>query len=216
MSELDELEAKLQAMREWCRRAPANEEGLLAYQSQLKAERELALAKGEETATALHWTPLWDEAAPEPHLLCSGSKTLLLYYIAEHDPNWDGSYVRMASPASQAVRGIALVEFERSTDVKFGGPNDEAGHLLVGRGYGGYGAYLVKNSQWIEEGKRLDSRHPKFDPSTYPEQNHYLLAFRDQTLDCLADSYRVEELRVSFPEALGLARQRLIEYDEEE
>ncbi len=215
MSEFDELEAKLQAMREWCRRAP-DEESLLAYQSQLKAERELALAKREETATALYWTPLWDEGAPEPHLLCSARKTLLLYYIAEHDPDWDGSYVRMASPASQAVRGIALVEFERCTDVKFGGPNDEAGHWLVGRGYGGYGPYLVKNSQWIEEGMRLGSRHPNFDPSTWPEQNHYLLAFRDQTLDCLADGYRIEELRISYPEALDVARQRLIDYGEEE
>ena len=215
MSELDELEAKLQAMRDWCIRAPANEEGQLAYQSQLKAERELALAKGEETATALYWTPLWDESAPEPHLLCSGWKTLLLCYIAEHDPNWDGSYVRMANLASAAVRGIALVEFERCWDVKFGGPNDEAGHLLVGRGYGGYGAYLVKNSKWIEERKQLASRHPKFDPSTYPERNHYLLAFRDQTLDCLADGYRIEELQISFPGALDIARQRLIPQDYE-
>ncbi len=214
MSGFDELEAKLQAMREWCGRAP-DEEAVLAYQSQLKAERELALAKREETATALYWTPLWDEGAPEPHLLCSGWKTLLLYYVAEHDPNWDGSSVRMASPASEAVRGIALVEFERCSDVTFGGPNDEAGHLLVGRGYGGYGAYLVKNSEWIEEGKQLGSRHPKFDPSTWPQQNHYLLAFRDQTLDCLADGYRIEELRVSFPEALDIARRRLIPKDYE-
>ncbi len=215
MSELDELEAKLQAMREWCRNAP-DEESMLAYQSQLKAERELALAKREETATALYWTPLWDEGAPEPHLLCSGWKTLLLYYVAEHDPNWDGSYVRMASPASEVVRGIALVEFERCTDVKFGGPNDEAGHWLVGRGYSGYGAYLVKNSQWIEDNMRLASRHPRFEPAKWRKQNHYLLAFRDGTLDCLADGYRIEALRISFPEALDLAGQQLIDYGEEE
>ncbi len=215
MSELEELEAKLQAMQEWCRRAPDEEAGL-AYQSQLKAERELALAKGEETATALYWTPLWDDGAPEPHLICSGWKTLLLYYIAEHDPNWDGSYVRMANLASQAVRALALVEFERCTDVKFGGPNDEAGHLLVGRGYSGYGAYLVKNSKWNAETKLLASRHPTFNPSTWQDQNHYLLAFRDQTLDCLADGYRIEELGISFPDALDVARQRLIDHGEEE
>ncbi len=83
--------------------------------------------------------------------------------------------------------------------------------MLVGRGYGGHGAYLVKNSRWIEEGKQLDSRHPQFDLSSYPEQNHYVLAFRDQTLDCLADGYRIEALRISFPEALDIARQRLLE-----
>ena len=203
-------------MREWCERATAVEESLLSYQSLLKAERELALAKGEETATALYWTPLWDEGAPEPHLLCSGWKTFLLYYIAEHDPNWDGSYVRVANLASAAVRKIALVEFEGCSDVRFGGPNEEAGHLLVGRGYGGHGAYLVKNSKWNGETKQLASRHPTFNPSTWQDQNHYLLAFRDQTLDCLADGYRIEELQVSFPDALDMARQRLIGYDEEE
>ena len=75
---------------------------------------------------------------------------------------------------------------------------------------------MVKNSKWNEETKLLASRHPTFNPSTWKDQNHYLLAFRDQTLDCLADGYRIEELRISFPEALDIARQRLIlDYEEE-
>ena len=76
MSELDELEAKLQAMREWCRRAPDEEAGL-AYQSQLKAERELALAKGEETATArlgtislMNTTPRLEPSSPPTGAIC--------------------------------------------------------------------------------------------------------------------------------------------------
>ena len=216
MADLAELEARLKAATQRCERAQDPDNFLPAYRARLNAERALALAKNEETAVEVLWTPLWDPGAPEPHLLCSGWKTLLLYYIAEHDPNWDGSYVQVADPASPVIRAIALVEFQMCTDATLGGPNDEGRHPLVDRGYGGYGAYLVKNSRWIEQNKRMASFHPSFDPSTWTDPNHYLLAFHDQTLECLAEGYRIEELRVSFSEAFEVARLRLMGDDSDE
>jgi hypothetical protein len=215
MSDLTELEAKLAAVTLWCEKA-SGDEWATAYESRLKAERELALAKGEETAAALYWTPKWDVGAPEPHVLCSGWKTLLLYFIAEHDPDWDGSYVQVVDPASDEVRPIALVEFEDCYAVKFGGPNDEVlhGHPLNGRGLAYYGAHDIKNSRWMEEERRIQSVHEMHVPATWNERRHFLFAFHDQTVECIATGYRVEELKVGFPEALDIARRRLIERGE--
>src|SRR5437868_12461214 len=64
-----------------------------AHDALLKAERSLALAKGEETALAYPWEIKWDLGAPLPHVVASGQAAYLLYLVSEPDPSWDGSYV---------------------------------------------------------------------------------------------------------------------------
>ena len=54
----------------------------------VRLERELALSRGEEAAIKIPWELPWDTGAPSPHVLTSGRRTLLFYYIAEPDPDW--------------------------------------------------------------------------------------------------------------------------------
>ena len=178
----------------------------------LQAERALSLARGEETAMLLEWPVPWDGGAPLPHLLANGHATMLLYYALDIEPGWDGTTVQVTDPSSPAVRRLALAQFEWCHAITFGGPNDEVfgGHRLVGHGFGGgYDAFEVRNSRWVEEAIAVNSVHHRFDPDNWKDLRHFFLAFHDETVEVLARGYRVEELTVPFKEALELAKERL-------
>jgi hypothetical protein len=221
--DVEELERRLRSARERLDRAlramtgesasGGLDEYSLAREACLSAERALALATGEEAAIESDWPLPWDVGAPSPHVLSSGHRTLLLYYIADPDPAWDGTYVTVADPRSDSRSRIALVEFERCYAHRFGGPNDEVfgGHPLTGRGFGGYGAYLVQNSRWIALQRTINGVHDNYDPYRWNQYEHYLLAFHDDMFECIAEGYRTVELNVAFGEALETARQRLLE-----
>ena len=177
----------------------------------LRAERDLALAKGEEAAMEMEWELPWDNGAPLPHVLSSGHMTLLLYHIADHHPGWDGTSVTVVGVDTPGH--IALVELQHCYSFKFGGPNDEVfgGHPLTGRGFGGYGAYVVANSRWLTEEIQIQSVHRGFDPARWKGTRHYLLAFHDEMLECIADGCRMHALDMTMADALEVARKRLVE-----
>jgi hypothetical protein len=99
---VDALEARLKTARERLQavmeRLPYSDpraELDVAHAELLAAERALAAARGEEYAIPLEGLPPSDVGAPLPHLLADGRRVLLAYYVAEPDPNWDGTYVTM-------------------------------------------------------------------------------------------------------------------------
>ena len=128
----------------------------------------------------------------------------LLYLLSEPDPSWDGSTVDVVDPSAGGVESLAIVEFKRCYAYQFGGPNDEVfeGHRLTGRGLGGYGAYLVENSNWIREMQRVNSVHQRYDESLWSDYRHYFLAFHDECFECIAVNHRIETMRCSFSTAL--------------
>ncbi len=185
-------------------------EYLDARQAVLQAERDLAQANGEEAALEIEWKMPWDNGAPLPHVLSSGHMTLLLYHIAEPDPGWDGTYVNVVGVDTPGR--IALVEFVWCHAFKFGGPNDEVfgGHPLTGKGFGGYGAYVVANSMWLDQEVRIQSVHSGFNPARWKDFRHYLLAFHDEMFECLAEDHRLCALDTSMADALEVAQKRLV------
>src|SRR4051812_31476566 len=91
---LDAARARTQRALEALRskhRGGEMEEFRAAVAAQCEAERALALARGEPAAMPLSWEPRWDAGAPEPHVVSSGLRVLLLYRVHEPDPAWDGS-----------------------------------------------------------------------------------------------------------------------------
>src|SRR5438034_6479150 len=66
----------------------------------LAAEREVARIAGDEYAVELDFALPWDTGAPLPHLLANGHKAYLLFYMANHDPDWDGTWVHIVDPAA--------------------------------------------------------------------------------------------------------------------
>jgi hypothetical protein len=220
---IDELERALQTARARTLRAvealrPKHrggevEELLAASRAQLEAERELSLARGEPTAIPILWPDVWDTGAPDPHVLTSGLKTVLVYRIKEPDPHWDGSTARMVDAASDEEAPIGLVEFHRCYGHRFGGPNDEVltGHPLYGHGLEGYAAHRVENSPWIAQEKRTNSVHSQFREDHWTNWTHYLLLFHDNLFECIAKGHKVERLRTTFRGAVDLAAQRLFD-----
>lgn len=74
------------------------------------------------------------------------------------------------------------------TSVKIGSPNDEVlhGHPLWGSGLEFYSAHEVKNSPWITELMEVNRAHERFDESQWTGCHHFVLTFRDETLECVA------------------------------
>lgn len=126
-----------------------------AVDEQLRLERRVSLAKGDETALVIEWKPQWDVGAPMPHVLSSQGRAFLIYRLSEPDSAWDGAYVNVVDPAANASEPLAIVEFQRCYAHRFGGPNDEVitGHPLHGKGLQAYRAHEVANSRWLAADK---------------------------------------------------------------
>jgi hypothetical protein len=220
---IEELEFQLREAQERTRRAAEAVRGKhrggemeryrTALASQLDAERQVALARGEPAAFSIAWDPPWDVGVPAPHVLSSGHETLLLYRVSESDPTRDGNSARMVDVKSELAEPIALVRFQRCYGHRFGGPNDEVleGHPLHGRGLDPYRAHRVENSPWIAEERRTNSVHRGFRPETWEGLVHYVLLFHDDMFECIAREHTVERLRCSFQEALEIASAKLFE-----
>lgn len=207
----EELEAASSALRgkhrggEW-------ERYRAAHDRCISLERELARATDSECAAEIPWSPPWDVGAPLPHVLSSGLQTFVIYNMREANPGWDGSSAHRVDPASGELRLIAMVEFERCIAHRLGPPNDEAlhGHPLHGRGLVAYGAHIVERSRWIAELMKINSVHSQYDPERWAQYQHYLLAFHDQTLECIARGYTCKQTLSSFTEALGACVKALV------
>ena len=78
-------------------------------------------------------------------------------------PEWDGTYVKVASPADADPSLFVVIEMRGCSQIRFGAPGDEAmsGHPLYGKGLDGYQAHEVFNSRWIEEAITVNSVHPR-------------------------------------------------------
>jgi hypothetical protein len=115
-----------------------------------------------------------------------GLRTFVAFYLSGRAPAFDGTNPRVPDP--QADNGIGVVEFKRVTSVKIGSPNDEVlrGHPLWGSGLEFYSVHEVKNSPWITELVEVDRVHERFDESQWRGRRHFILTFRDETLECVA------------------------------
>ena len=77
---------------------------------------------------------------------------------------------------------------------KYGYPNDEVGHPLMKFGLGFYGFYEVSNSPWVEETKLHNRSHPRHSDEFYKLERHFVVKFKDVTLEVIARDYRQIEL----------------------
>lgn len=159
-----------------------------AWEAQLQAERDLAAARGEQYAKVIDIGPRWDIGAPLPHLISNGSRVFVVCLASVPDPDWDGTYVRVVSPAEEHLSPLVVIEMWGCAEVRFGGPNDEAirGHPLHGKGLEGYRAHEVVNSAWIEEAIKINSVHPHHSDAPFRQLHHYALLFHDEMLEVLA------------------------------
>ncbi len=217
-----EIEVRLSSARQRFQRAAKalapkhkgseREEFSAAHQAVLQLERELAAARNEEYAAPLEFCVRWDAGAPLPHLLRNDHSCFLIFYVREHNPGWDGTYVRVRDPESVEEQSLALVEFVGCVSARLGSPDDEVfqGHPLYGKGLETYTAQEVLNSRWLAELEAINHVHRSYNPERWRRLHHYVLWFHDTTFDCVAESFKVELYRESLADLLGRACKRLL------
>jgi hypothetical protein len=207
-----ELEERLRAAQRYVERARAalndaqtgNEwsDYKRALKAQLTAERDLSLARGEATCMPLAWEPLWSSGAPAPHVVAAGGATYLVYRVDEHDRAWEGM-----------GDAIAIVRFKRSYAHRFGGPSDEVlhAHPLYSKGLEPYRAHVVMNSPWLAAERTMNAVHPTSRAERWDALRHYLLLFKDEVFECLAEDHASEVHQTTYREALERLAARLTE-----
>jgi hypothetical protein len=131
-------------------------------------------------------------------LLQSERSAVLLFNAMSNARNADGYYEPV---------GTAVVELDGMEETRFGGPNDEARpeHPLYPKGLRevGYAICEVLDSEWaLERADRNQSSARRIHGREYKErrfvQRHFLFAFHDSTLECLARDLRVTVAKEPF------------------
>jgi hypothetical protein len=157
-----------------------------------------------DTVVELSDCPRPDIGAPLPVVLADDYNLVLTYLVSEPDPNWDGSYVTVVSPESEA-RLVAIVRFRRPYVHMFGPPNDEVfhGHPLAHRGLAAYSVSEVRDSSWLRQLERMNAVHERHDRARFmAARRHLVWAFHDSTLECIAEGFDVELQRGSIRSAM--------------
>lgn len=94
---------------------------------------------------------------------------------------------------------IVVIKFFRVSIYKYGTPDDEVlhGHPYYKLGLGFYSFSELKNSDWIEELIKINSVHAQFNKKNWKNCRHFILTFKDQTFECVADDYEIMEENIS-------------------
>jgi hypothetical protein len=184
---------------------------LAALNRVYEAERRLAESRGEEWAEVIDLGVRWDIGAPLPHLVSNASTAILVCHASVRDPNWDGTYVRVASPSDTDAASLLEFTFTGCHSALIGGPNDEvrAGHPLHGSGLQPYEAHVVHNSAWIAREERINSVHPMHTAEGYRQLNHYLFLFHDELFEALALDVSVRSINGTIADVLTASVRQL-------
>ncbi|MFJ9391874.1 hypothetical protein ACIRON_23840 [Nocardioides sp. NPDC101246] len=183
-----------------------------AWTALQRAERRLAAARREPWAEPIDLGVDWDAGAPLPHLVSNRSKVVLICYAYVEDPQWDGTYATVVTPADTSPATLIEFTFEGCYSTRFGGPNDEVlrGHPLDNRGLEAYRPHLVHNSPWISEEERINSVHANHRRGWHQRLNHYFFVFHDEVFEALAESVSVRSVRATIAEALARAAHEIV------
>jgi hypothetical protein len=204
--EIDRLAAELEHARAEARASMGldHEVWRAAYERELVAERALSAARREQYAEPIEIGVRWDIGAPSPHLISNGHRSFVVCLLNTPDPSWDGTYVTVVDPASSRSEALAIIEFRGVASIRFGAPNDEAieGHPLNGKGLQAYSAHVIHNSEWLEDHIYVNSVHPIHNEANWRQLQHYVLAFHDDMIECIARELQVRQAHMTFSEAL--------------
>jgi hypothetical protein len=144
----------------------------------LDVERQLAAVRNEPYAILWDIPIDWEFSIFPSHFMLSlGERTILVYSVQKEID-------------SKSKSCTAFLTFTGCESCRLGGPNDETieGHYLYGKGIDVGGSYLVKNSPWLKELRKMNSVHSQFNDDIWSRKKHYLIFFKDNTFECIADN----------------------------
>jgi hypothetical protein len=149
------------------------------------------MPKSMETVKKIEWTPKWDGGAPMPQVFGNGQRVFLIYTVADWDVDSKMKFARMGN-SEEKKELLGLVEFTGYT-FKFGIANDEVFHglPLYKSGLTEW-AHIIENSKWIEELAEIHRVHQNFNPLRWKLMRHFVLLFKDEILEVVAQDYKIE------------------------
>lgn len=127
-----------------------------------------------------------DTGAPMPLVISNDNRLTIMFHLDEPGHN-------VAEPAD-LVQQLAIMRFDGCIQYSFGAPNNETlyGHPYYRLGLRSYGFYEVQNSDWITRVKNIQKVHPYYNESSWQDAKHYIITFHDNTLECIANGFRIE------------------------
>jgi hypothetical protein len=146
--------------------------------------------------------------APCPTFFAEENRLVLAYYVESRRllESW------VAVPITPEIAGdsndlCAVVQFKTPYAHVFGPPNDEAfaGHPLAARGLSPYAIFEIEGSSWLKDLVRMNSVHPHHSGDDFAKYKHFVFAFHDTTLECIAESFSVSLARGSTRSVLRAA-----------
>lgn len=155
----------------------------------------------KEIVRKLDWKPKWDGGDPMPHVFSNGQKTFLIYRVAESDEKSIEKFEKLEHDGGDE-RFLALIEFGGGT-FRFGIANDEVWQGLSYYEQGIEHGQIIENSKWLEELKSIHMIYPNYDENRWADLKHYVLLFKDEMLEVIATSYKVEIFETTY-DSLGV------------
>ena len=189
-----QLKKLLAKLKEFEKQRLYNDEWHNLYKEKRILQRNLSLAKNQETAVLLDYPYPWDAGAPLPHVVSDGGMVFLIYYIDENSSAWKAQTHEIID-LDTGHRGItALVEFKHCYNYKFGGVNEEVihGHPLYEHGLEPYGVHEIINSKWIIEQEKINSVHGNYNHLSWEAYKHFIFTFHDELFECIAEGYNIK------------------------
>lgn len=130
-----------------------------------------------------------------PFVLADEHSVSLFYYLRTHDPDWDGTSVRMVEVSSEG-EPTAVIRFNHVLWHRLGPPNEEAigAHPLSRLGLYPYTAKEVIESHVIRDFCHANRIHQRHSDSLFDGYRHFAIAFHDSVFEAIAYDYSAEEL----------------------
>lgn len=179
LNELRRYSKSLLDSGEWAACNATHQQLERSSQEILQLERELAFAEGRQYADPYNWDVPWTVAS-EFEACYSGIHQSWIAY----------NCLKSESPENTQ---IAIVRLVHAYGLRAGGSNDEVieGHPLFGSGIHNYGAFVIRNSNWIENEYRINSVHEQFSQSQWKDLRHFMWTFHDGIVEAIAEEVSV-------------------------
>ncbi len=127
-------------------------------------------------------------ATGSPYLMQSGDKAILIIKASEDD----------------ADRRWVIIRVHECCGIVVGPPNEGArsGHRLYSEGLDKCEwAGEVLHSRWISDLAAVNSVHPRHRPEAFSDLRHWILMFKENTVECVGTSLSVSrEATINFPD----------------
>ena len=123
--------------------------------------------------------------APNPVVVSTGTLLIVAYYTLEPNPKTSDPFRELA---------CGMLRFEGALIHRFGYPNEDVlfGHGLDTPELWSFAAWEVVGSTWIQEQEQTNRVHPNHRPEFFLGYRHFVVPFKDNTFECLAEGFTAE------------------------